>query len=287
MQDNFQQSFMNQMHNPEFAATKTKGHQKAWFIVLPLVVLVLIVAVVFSGKIASQKMVKSQVALNFFNYLISGEESNEKLPPYEKNQKYKIYDVIMSGDKEEAKEYIGRARVLNKIFTDSIGDGLNERAQELINKQKADIEFLDFYINNPAPTLDDVFDSLELTYKEFGQRYYDILGDKEVEDDEAGEGESRYDIPIIVEYMDKLEGIGSDYASQYAHSYLTSIQYDIYEASQKIINGCESYNCEDTIDLSEVDEEYINESYDDFLYAPSLCATSVAAMSYDIMEQLK
>ena len=87
--------------------------------------------------------------------------------------------------------------------------------------------------------------------------------------------------------MDKLESIGSDYASQYAHSYLASIQYDIYEASQKIINGCESYNCEDAIDLSEVDEEYINESYDDFLYAPSLCATSVAAMSYDIMEQLK
>ena len=29
------------------------------------------------------------------------------------------------------------------------------------------------YINNPAPTLDDVFDSLELTYKEFGQRYYE------------------------------------------------------------------------------------------------------------------
>ena len=287
MQDNFQQSFMNQMRNPEFAVAKTKKHRKAWFIVLPLVILVLIVAVVFSGRIASQKLVKSKVALIFFNYLISGEESNEKLPPYAENQKYKIYDVIMSGDKEEAKEYIGRARVLNKIFIDSIGDGLNERVQELINKQKADIEFLDFYINNPVPTLDEVFDSLELTYKEFGQRYYDILGDKEVEDDEVGEDESRYDIPIIVEYMDKLESIGSDFASEYAHSYLASIQYDIYEASQKIINGCESYNCEDAIDLSEVDEEYINESYDDFLYAPSLCATSVAAMSYDIMEQLK
>ena len=218
-------------------------------------------------------------ALKFFNYLIAGQESAANLPEYKDDMSYYIETIVQQKSSGDTDNYYNHALELYDSFRKNTDlSSLDELKMDLVEAQHDDLLFLQWLSRNPAPTLDEVISASKYNNSDLVDQYSTLI----LED------QADVNTPAIVdEYLDKVEAFDSSYASDYAFDYWISIRYDLYEAAQKIKGGCSNYKCNQKItNDSSINTDDIDYAYQNFLDLPDLCATSIAASSYDILEDI-
>ena len=246
--------------------------------VILIVSVVLIILAVVSNSQSAPANDAEKSARIFFNYLIIGKESDQPLPNFDETATYYIENVINQDDLDITLNYLNRAKALYQDFQ-SKNEFANfaELNSDFALEQGYDLDFLIFLAEHPAPTLDEIVKTDHLSNEEIAE-YSDGIG---------GEG-LEIELPESANsYIQQLNEMNSIAANNYASNYAYSIYYDLYEAAIRLTDGnCTKYDCDYTVDTSDSENaEIFDESYENFINAPQLTANSIAAHSYDIMEE--
>ena len=219
-----------------------------------------------------------KAALVFSNYLIIGQEVDTPLPEYKEDANYYIADIITQNNKEVSLSYLNRAKELYDTFKAKNNfSKFEETNADFANEQGYDLDFLIYLINHPAPTLNQIIAADDLSEE-------DILKYLEGDNSEVIEQE----LPSTVNnYVNKFHKLKSSFADNYASDYYFSAYYDLYESALKLEKGCTLYSCNIDIDISddEAFAELVDESYNNMINTPFVAAASIAASSYDIIEE--
>lgn len=264
---------------PQDATSKTKIEPK--FIVLIIAIVIAGILAIVSSTLKTQSSNSPDATANlFFNYLISGRETSDALPEYKEDMSFFIETAITSSDKEFALKYINRAIELDEAFIKKTDTSkLSEISSDFITDQHDDLLFLKYYLEHPAPTLDDIVKTDSLSASEIKTKYNSL---------ELGEGSYASPLPQSAKsYINDLNNLASTKANDYATDYEITIRYDLYEAAKKYERGCTHYNCKTKISNQGIDTELIDLSYNDFINAPAITATGIAASSFDIAGELQ
>ena len=275
--DNSQQDFINQLN--EQAKPKEKRDLRlpiAAGIVLVLPIILGIASLATTAKTEEEIATSNGAALKFFNYLITGKEEQKELPEYKTDANYYIETAIFTKD---AKSYLEHAMQLNTEFINTLNmKDVQDDLKYNILEQSENIKFLDFYVNNPAPNVKSVYDAEKLDNRSFAKKYLNVMNEDWAKTNE---------IPVVKDYIDKLNEIGSEYADRYIGFYTWSIKYDLYETALKLDAGCPGIACSMKPKVDSDLEQQAVQFYSDLQYNQTLCATVTAITSYEIMEELK